>query len=156
MNHVPRCLIATIESDSHMWNLVYLQLWLSEQGFEVRNLGCCTPSSDLVEALDSFEPDLVVVSSVNGHGHHQGRQIIANIRQHDPDVTCVIGGKLTTSEADTILVQGSLLQAGYAGVFIGGHAMADFAAFLQEFISLRPWLARPEHHAPASAVQAGF
>ncbi|OGB27581.1 MAG: hypothetical protein A3I66_06825 [Burkholderiales bacterium RIFCSPLOWO2_02_FULL_57_36] len=133
MKRLPRCLITTVESDSHMWNLVYLQLWLSEQGFEVKNLGCCTPESELLEALDSFAPQLVVVSSVNGHGYYQGRQIIKSIRRHDPDVACVIGGKLTTSESDNGLVRDSLLLAGYTGVFIGNDAMADFASFLQGF-----------------------
>lgn len=154
MNQKPRCLIATIESDSHMWNLVYLQLWLSEQGFEVRNLGCCTPQTDLTEAVERFEPDLVVVSSVNGHGHYQGRQMIESIRRHDPDVTCVIGGKLTTSESDTLLVRDSLLAAGFAGVFIGSDAMADFAAFLQDESVPRPWLAAHQRLAAAQAAKA--
>lgn len=151
MKHLPRCLITTVESDSHMWNLVYLQLWLSEQGFDVKNLGCCTPDSELIEALDSFAPQLVVVSSVNGHGHYQGRQMIESIRRSDPDVTCVIGGKLTTSESDNGLVRDSLLQAGYAGVFIGGDAITDFASFLQDFNISHP---RPETYIglPQTAV----
>lgn len=153
MNQKPRCLLATIESDSHMWNLVYLQLWLEEQGFEVNNLGCCTPQTDLAEAIEGFEPDLVVVSSVNGHGHYQGRQMIENIRRHDAGVTCVIGGKLTTSESDTLRVRDSLLEAGYAAVFIGSDAMVDFAAFLQDESAPRPWLAA--HQQRLATAQAG-
>lgn len=133
MKKLPRCLIATVESDSHMWNLVYLQIWLEEQGFEVRNLGCCTPRLEILDMLDSVVPDLVVISSVNGHGHHQGREIIESIRQRDPDIACVIGGKLTVSEADNDEVRDSLLNAGYSGVFLGANAMGDFSSFLQEF-----------------------
>lgn len=156
MNNAPRALIATVESDSHMWNLVYLQLWLAEQGFEVHNGGCCTPEPEVLQALDSFEPDLVVISSVNGHGHAQGLRLIDGIRRHNPDVPCVIGGKLTTSEADTLLARDALLQAGYAGVFIGGDAMADFAAFLQDFRALRPWLGAADHQPRTLAVQLDF
>lgn len=144
MKHaVPRCLIATVESDSHMWNLVYLQIWLAEQGFDVRNLGCCTPRTGIVEALGTFRPHLVVVSSVNGHGYYQGRAIIESIRQRDPDVPCVIGGKLTTSEADHAVVRAGLLEAGYASVFLGADAMAEFSSFLE----------RMRLHAPGAGAE---
>lgn len=40
--------LSTIPSDSHTWNLLFLQLLLEEHGCEVTNLGACVPVATLV------------------------------------------------------------------------------------------------------------
>lgn len=127
-----RCIVATIESDSHMWNLVYLQLWLEERGWEVTNLGCCTPSADIVDAIGRLETDLLVISSVNGNGLYQGRQLIHCVRRQFALLRCVIGGKLTTDESDNPRVRTALRAAGYDGVFVGNAALTAFSRYLAD------------------------
>jgi methylaspartate mutase sigma subunit len=135
MTPKPHCLIATVESDSHMWNLVYLQLWLTEQGYGVKNLGSCTPVAEVLKALEQQQPSLLVVSSVNGHGYYQGKQLIEQVRWRYPDLECVIGGMLTTSQEQTGRIREDLLRAGYNGVFVGVDAMLRFESYLG---TLRP------------------
>ncbi len=126
-----QCLLATVESDSHIWNLVYLQKFLEENGAEVRNLGACTPVDSVLQGISDDRPDLLVVSSVNGHGHHGARVLLSSIRQHGLDVPSVVGGKLTTAESDNDRVRRDLLAHGYTEVFNGEDAIERFRDFLR-------------------------
>ncbi|MBF6651102.1 MULTISPECIES: cobalamin B12-binding domain-containing protein [unclassified Methylobacter] len=130
-----KCLLTTIESDSHTWNLVYLQRFIQEHGGLAKILGCCVSPRETVDAIKSFRPDLVVVSSVNGHGFHQGRELITKAVQslgtYRP--IFVVGGKLTTAEEDNKWISDDLQKAGYDKVFVGQSAIEDFTSFLQEF-----------------------
>ncbi|WP_372495111.1 cobalamin B12-binding domain-containing protein [Micromonospora phytophila] len=122
--------MTTVESDAHAWNLIYLQLLLEERGSIVRNLGTCTPVDLVVAALVEERPDLLVVSSVNGHGHHGVRILLRALAARGIDVPCVAGGKLTVSEADDPWVRRDLIQRGCAEVFVGPTAIDRFQAFL--------------------------
>ena len=82
-----RAVIATVPSDSHMWNLVYIELLLKEHGWDVNNLGACTPLELVVDTCLAERPDMLVVSSVNGHGHIGGRKLIGADRGHVPSST---------------------------------------------------------------------
>ncbi|GGY07076.1 cobalamin B12-binding domain-containing protein [Streptomyces minutiscleroticus] len=112
-------LVAGGISDSHTWNLVYLQLLLEEHGFRVVNLGPCVPEELLIAEALAHRPALIVVSSVNGHGYHDGMRTVTRLGEHPElaDVPAVIGGKLGIAgpcgdeEAD------ALRAAGYDAVF---------------------------------------
>lgn len=148
MKGAHRCLLATVESDAHMWNLVYLQLWLGEHGLQVKNLGSCTPVHSILQALAQGQTQLLVISSVNGHGHYQGLALIREVRQHYPKLPCVIGGKLTTSQAQTRAVRQELLAAGFDQVFIEDDAIAAFETYLSRLEFAVPALV------PAADLQA--
>lgn len=88
--------VSSVASDAHTWNLVYLQLVLEELGHRVHNLGACVPDELLVAESRQLQPDLVVISSVNGHGLRDGTRLIARFRAC-PELSTtpvVIGGKL--------------------------------------------------------------
>ncbi|GHB62054.1 methylaspartate mutase [Streptomyces xanthochromogenes] len=125
-----RCLVSTVESDSHIWNLVYLQKLLEENGATVRNLGSCTPVDLVVRAVRESRPELLVVSSVNGHGHHGARVLLSALQENGLEVPCVVGGKLTTTESDNDRVRRDLLAHGYTDVFLGEDAIPRFRDFL--------------------------
>src|SRR5205823_4406136 len=88
--------VTSVASDSHTWNLVFLQLALEELGHRVVNLGACVPDELLVAECLRVRPDLIVVSSVNGHGFRDGTRLIGRIRACPELATTVvvIGGKL--------------------------------------------------------------
>ncbi|TQF02773.1 methylmalonyl-CoA mutase [Kitasatospora acidiphila] len=125
-----RCLLSTVESDSHIWNLVYLQKVLEENGAAVRNLGSCTPVDLVLTAVAESRPDLLVVSSVNGHGLHGARVLLTALREAGLELPCVVGGKLTTAESDNDRVRRELLAHGYTDVFTGDDAVERFRSFL--------------------------
>lgn len=125
-----RCLLCTVESDSHFWNLIFLEKFLEEHGASVRNLGGCTPTELVVEELAGSEPDLLVVSSVNGHGHHGARVLWTAVQRAGFDVPCAAGGKLTTAASDDDRVRRELLAHGFTDVFVGADAIQRFRRFL--------------------------
>ncbi|WP_374776826.1 cobalamin B12-binding domain-containing protein [Streptomyces sp. NBC_01310] len=126
--------VTTMASDSHTWNLVFLQLLLEELGHRVTNLGACVPDELLVSECCRIEPDLIVLSSVNGHGFHDGLRVIAALRAR-PELArtpTVIGGKLGIdgTGSGTPARQRTLLTAGFDGVFEEGGSVLDFQSFV--------------------------
>lgn len=139
MAHARRCLLTTIASDSHMWNLVFMELFMQERGFEVLNLGCCVPQDEVAAGIASFRPDVVLVSTVNGHGVAQGRELIEHVggALDNARPVFVIGGKLSVEDSGLEGAAASLIRAGYDAVFYGDHALNDFELYIQR-LSLRP------------------
>ena len=119
-------LVTTVVSDSHTWNLVFLQLALEELGHEVRNLGPCVPPGDVVAECLRSRPDLVLVSTVNGHGYRDGMMLIGQLRarQELAALPVVIGGKLGIAGPADPHGQGRLRSAGFDAVFDEGAGIA--------------------------------
>ncbi|HEX6352590.1 cobalamin B12-binding domain-containing protein [Actinophytocola sp.] len=111
--------MSTVSSDAHTWNLVFLQLLVEELGFEVINLGACVPDELLVSECLSVRPDLLVISSVNGHGYQDALRVVERLRAHHElaDVPMVVGGKLGTAGRQTSGQVDRLLAAGFDAVF---------------------------------------
>jgi len=125
--------VTSLASDAHTWNLVYLQLVLEELGHRVANLGACVPDELMVAECSRRRPDLVVVSSVNGHGCHDGARVIGLLRAR-PELAgtaIVIGGKLGTGGTEGARVRAArLVAAGFDAVFEDGAGVAAFRSFL--------------------------
>lgn len=136
-----RVVLSSVSSDAHTWNLVFLQLLLEFMGHEVRNLGACTPDELIVETCAAERPDLLVISSVNGHGNIDGERMIRKLRA-DPrlcDLPVAIGGKLGIVGADNVQHVERLLGAGFTavfeasssgGLFTQGDAPGQFETFV--------------------------
>ena len=127
--------VSGLSSDAHTWNLVYLQLLLEELGHTVTNLGACLPEHELTAGCRAIQPDLIVLSSVNGHGLHDGLRAIAALRECPELMTtpAVIGGKLDTVGGDPTMT-GQLLDAGFDAVFVEADALSAFRSFV-DFVS---------------------
>jgi len=125
-------LVTSVASDSHTWNLVYLQLALEELGHRVTNLGACTPDDLVVAECLRARPDLVVVSTVNGHGFRDGTRLIGRIRERAElaATPVVIGGKLGIAGPAGRHGRAQLEQAGFDAVFEEGAGMVALEAFL--------------------------
>jgi methylaspartate mutase sigma subunit len=128
-----KTLLSTIPSDSHSWNLVYLQLLLEELGHEVVNIGTCVPIDLLIEKCHQIKPDNLVISSVNGHGHLDGMNIIKAMKQHPmlKDIRTVIGGKLGTQGCDSREYADKLLNEGFDAVF-SEKELPEFIAMMSD------------------------
>ncbi|MFF8378742.1 cobalamin B12-binding domain-containing protein [Streptomyces sp. NPDC015661] len=133
----PRVLVSSTSSDSHTWNLVFLQLLLEEMGNEVVNIGACVPDALLIAECRRHRPDMVVISSVNGHGFLDGRRLIRRLRE-EPDLArlpVVIGGKLGTrggaGDATGTGFGQQLMDAGFDAVFEDTAGVDAFRAYLE-------------------------
>ncbi|MFF3215462.1 cobalamin B12-binding domain-containing protein [Streptomyces sp. NPDC002886] len=125
-------LLTGTASDSHTWNLVYLQLLLEELGHPVRNLGPCVTDELLIAACTAEEPGLVVISSVNGHGYRDGLSAVRALRRTGLSLPVVIGGKLGVAGSADPEQRARLLDAGCDAVFDDGdiEALKSFLASL--------------------------
>lgn len=145
MNKLGKCILSTIESDSHMWNLVYMQLVLEECGYETLNLGCCVSEQETIQTVKKYAPDLVVISTLNGHGYVQGRSLVENYRKSlgNRGPTIVIGGNLSTQISTNAELGKDLVQAGYDAVFTGSGSIEAFHKFIdkQKAIKMNPRVA---------------
>ncbi|MFD8589761.1 cobalamin B12-binding domain-containing protein [Streptomyces sp. NPDC059637] len=127
-----RVLVSSVSSDSHTWNLVFLQLLLEELGHTVTNIGACVPDDLLIAECRRHRPDMVVISSVNGHGYLDGRRLIARLRA-EPDlagIPVVIGGKLGTRGAEGGSHAPELVEAGFDAVFEDSAGIGEFRRYL--------------------------
>jgi methylaspartate mutase sigma subunit len=123
--------VTSVASDSHTWNLVFLQLTLEELGHRVVNLGACTPDDLIVAECTRIRPDLIVVSSVNGNGFRDGARLIRRVRACEELATTpvVIGGKLGVTGPGDEQGRDQLLAAGFDAVFEDGGEIAAFRSF---------------------------
>ncbi|MFJ2376720.1 cobalamin B12-binding domain-containing protein [Streptomyces sp. NPDC087769] len=139
--------LTTIASDSHTWNLLFLQLLLEEQGWEVTNLGACVPVDVLIEEATARPPGLIVVSTVNGHGAEEAPGLARAVRAVPAlaRVPLVVGGKLDTSGTIAPEVHASLTDAGFDAVLTGANAVPGLLALLE---------ALPEHRHGKSHADA--
>lgn len=140
---VPTAVLTGTSSDSHMWNLVYVQLLLEEAGYAVLNLGVCVPDGHVVAECLRERPDVVVVGTMNGHGHNDGARLVGRLRAEAElaGTPVVIGGKLGIDGAGNARHADALLAAGFDAVFEGDDAAVAFCAFLA---GLRQRSAAPE------------
>nr|WP_221469737.1 cobalamin-dependent protein [Allocatelliglobosispora scoriae] len=119
-------------SDSHTWNLVFLQLLLEELGQEVTNLGPCVPDDLLVDEARRRRPKLIVMSSVNGHGATDGMRVVEKLREQ-PELAgtrIVIGGKLGIAGAGNTRHTAGLVDAGFDAVFEEGAGLGLFRSYV--------------------------
>lgn len=127
-----RVVVSSLSSDSHTWNLVFLQLLLEELDCAVTNLGACVPDGLLLAECVTNPPDLVVLSSVNGHGVHDGPRVIGQLREHPAleNVQVVIGGKLGIAGGDRDRSD-ALIAAGFDAVFEDDQAaLVSFQSYI--------------------------
>ncbi|HEU5265514.1 MAG TPA: cobalamin-dependent protein [Jatrophihabitans sp.] len=129
-------LVTTVASDSHTWNLVYLQLALEELGHQVRNLGPCVPPENVVREALRSRPDLVVVSTVNGHGYRDGIKLIRALRRRPEllSLPVVIGGKLGIAGPAGRDGRAQLRAAGFDAVFEAGMSTTAALRALPELV----------------------
>lgn len=130
--------VTSLSSDAHTWNLVYLELLLEELHCRVTNLGACTPDQVILDACAGNQPDLLVISSVNGHGVHDGLRLITELRAHPPlrALPVVIGGRLDATGGADRTTTTRLLEAGFDAVFDDASGIALFRSMVHRIASV--------------------
>jgi methylaspartate mutase sigma subunit len=126
-------LVSSVASDAHTWNLIYLQLLLEELGHRVTNLGACVPDQLMVDECRTRCPDLIVISTVNGHGFNDGRRVVSRLRDCDElrSTPIIIGGKLGIAGAEHCGHVDELMDAGFDAVFEDGAGITGFHDFVR-------------------------
>jgi methylaspartate mutase sigma subunit len=121
-------------SDSHTWNLIFMELFLKENNCDVRNLGACVVLPAVCQEVHELSPDLIIVSSINGHLFQDGIKIIKTLTHYFPQQLppIVIGGQLGISALDRSFQKKKLLKLGYDGVFVENDSLSQFHQYLNQ------------------------
>jgi methylaspartate mutase sigma subunit len=129
--------VTSMASDSHTWNLVFLQLLIEELGYRAVNLGPCVPDDLLVSQCREIDPVMVIISSVNGHGYQDGIRVIGQLRADDRLATTpiLIGGKLGITGGENTSYPAELVAAGFDAVF---EDSAESIATFRDFVEALP------------------
>jgi len=111
-----------------------MQLLMEEHNTNVHNLGVCVPVQTTVLEIIDKQPELVVISSVNGHGYTQGLELIKEIKRSVKGKlpTIVIGGKLSIKQSDNQHITKDLLACGFDGVFVNHNSIPEFLFILHQ------------------------
>jgi methylmalonyl-CoA mutase cobalamin-binding subunit len=86
----------------------------------------------------------VVLSSVNGHGHIDGRRVIGALRRRSElaRVPIVIGGKLGVAGAPNAQEMKELITSGFDAVFDDSVGVGGFREFVESLSGERMTLCR--------------
>ena len=108
---------------------------LGDQRHGADEAGVAAALAALAGALLAFRrirPDLIVISSVNGHGFHDGEQLIGRLRDCPTLSTtkAVIGGKLGIAATNRAERVRHLVDAGFDAVFDDAVPLTEFRAFV--------------------------
>jgi methylaspartate mutase sigma subunit len=124
--------LTSVASDSHTWNLVFLELLFTELGHRVTNLGPCVVPDLLLRSCRAANPDLIVMSSVNGHGFQDGKRAVQALRRSADlaQIPTIIGGKLGIAGLSDRSNIRELLDAGFDAVFEDADGMQPLDDFL--------------------------
>jgi methylaspartate mutase sigma subunit len=146
--------VTSLSSDAHTWNLVYLQLLLEELRCRVTNLGACTPDETILRACVERTPDLLVISSVNGHGVHDGVRLIRTLRAQSDSgflavLPVVIGGRLDATGGADPGTTARLLAEGFDAVFEDTAGVAMFRSMIHRIAADAP---APLEHGGGTAL----
>jgi methylaspartate mutase sigma subunit len=83
-------------SDAHAVANHLIAIHLREHGFDVVNLGVCTPLGDFADAVDAHpEAEAVIIGSLNGHAHADLRDLPALRAAGRLDRPVILGGNLS-------------------------------------------------------------
>jgi methylaspartate mutase sigma subunit len=147
MNQDLNIILLGTHSDSHTWNLIFMELFLKENNCQVRNLGACVSIEEISEETKKFPPDLIIVSSINGHLFQDGIKIINSLNQKFPKKLppLVIGGRMGVSVIESDFQKKKLHKLGYEGVFVGQNSLIHFKKYLNHFRKDKE--AKPLRHA---------
>lgn len=138
----PRTVILGVAaSDSHAVANHLIAYSLRGLGFDVVNLGTCTPVEEFAEACEQYpEAEAVVIGSLNGHVHEDLRGLAQAKRSGRIGCPVVVGGNLSVGSHKDASAHGRLYAMGV------DHILADPAqlpALLDELRAVRSRPAAP-------------
>jgi methylaspartate mutase sigma subunit len=91
-----KIILGVAASDSHVVANYLISFYLREHGFEVINLGVCTPLTDFMRAYDENRDALAIaIGSLNGHALEDLRELELLKQRHQVRCPIIVGGNLS-------------------------------------------------------------
>jgi len=91
-----KVILGVTASDAHVVGNHLIAFWLREKGFEVVNLGACTPVTEFAEAARNHpDAEALLIGSLNGHAAADLQGLAEAKTSGDIRCPVVIGGNLS-------------------------------------------------------------
>ncbi len=108
-----KVILGVAESDAHVVANHLIAFLLRSEGFEVINLGACTPVSEFVDAYEeNYDAEAILIGSLNGHALND----LAGIRQAKDSgrIRCpvILGGNISVGHTKCERSYRKLLEIG--------------------------------------------
>ncbi len=133
----PIALVTTVPSDSHHWNLIFMELLIKEHGYDVVNLGPCVPYPESVNYYKSYRPDIMVVSTINGHGYIEGLSLINQLKKEVPETKNIfIGGNLGIDQKSVFDQILELENNGFTKAYNANKDLEDFKSRIKKIFEI--------------------
>jgi methylaspartate mutase sigma subunit len=106
-------ILGVAESDAHAVANRLIAMHLGQAGFEVVNLGTCTPLADFAAALRRHPTaEAVLIGSLNGHAHADLRDLPALRAEGELRCPVIVGGNLAVGVDGSADARRRLLELG--------------------------------------------
>jgi len=105
-------IIAMTESDAHVVANKLLQLYLEEHGYNIINLGACTPMKQVAQTAAVINPQAIVLGSQNGHALEDISSLLSLKKDFHIDCPVILGGNLSVGAQKSNDLELKLQQAG--------------------------------------------
>ena len=158
-----RILLATVKGDVHDIGKNLVDIILSNNGYEVLNLGIKVPPEDLIRAVRQHKPDAIGLSGLLVKSAQQMVVTAADLRAAGVDLPLLVGGAALTKRftgskiapaygAPTFYAKDAMTGLALANEWFGGDRDALLRRVQADYAALEgPAQAAPDAAAPAAA-----
>ena len=138
----PTLVLGVIGSDCHSVGNKILDLFFTDKGFNVVNLGVMVSQDEYIDAAIESQADAIIVSSLYGHGEID----CAGMRDHCierglDDIFLYVGGNLVVGKVPFEEVEKKFKAMGYDRVFSNTTDLEDMVKLLYDDMDFHPELA---------------
>jgi len=120
--------IGVIGSDCHAVGNKIIDHVLTQQGFNVVNVGVICPQEDFINAAVETSADAIIVSSLYGHGELDCRGMKEKCDEAGlQDVKLYVGGNIVVGKQDWTEVEATFKKMGFDRVYKPGTPIEETA-----------------------------
>jgi methylaspartate mutase sigma subunit len=129
--------LGVIGSDCHAVGNKILDYALTEAGFDVVNIGVLSPQEDFINAAVETNADVIIVSSLYGHGEMDCRGMREKCDEAGLDgILLYVGGNIVVGKQDWSDVYGRFKNMGFSRVYPPGTSVETTIADLKNDLGL--------------------
>jgi methylaspartate mutase sigma subunit len=129
--------IGVIGSDCHAVGNKIMDYALTEEGFDVVNIGVLSPQEDFINAAVETNADAIVVSSLYGHGEIDCRGLREKCQEAGlKNVLLYVGGNIVVGKQDWDDVYGRFRNMGFDRIYPPGTPIETTINNLKEDLQI--------------------
>ncbi|GAA0127387.1 MULTISPECIES: methylaspartate mutase subunit S [Clostridium] len=129
--------LGVIGADCHAVGNKILDYALTEAGFNVINIGVLSPQEDFINAAVETNADVIIVSSLYGHGEIDCRGLRENCDEAGlKDILLYVGGNIVVGKQNWEEVLGRFQAMGFDRVYPPGTSLETTIHDLKEDLGL--------------------